>query len=692
MLYWIPYAFVRISVFFIAGIILGIYFPDIFPISYAAAATIFLVAIYFLNFYFNRRKNRTILNPGLIGLSAVLLAGYCNVYLSSDINDRNHIGNITNPVYFYSGVVSRYGQEKEKTWKQVVSVTRVFDGHSWLDVSGDVLIYLPKASFPQGLQYGDQVLIKGSPAMVSPPANPGEFDHKQFLTNKNIYHQHFVRAESLVITGNDPPSRVMQIAIAMRLWADGKLNRHIKGEREQAIASALVLGVSDGLDQELMGAYAATGALHVLSVSGLHVGILYLIIMIVLKPLLKLRKGEWIVAALSLLMLWIYACVTGLSPSVLRAVTMFSFMVVARPLNQRTNIYNVLAASAFLLLLSDPFLLLSVGFQLSFLAVLGIVYVHPLLYNLIEPDNRFVDEIWKITSVSVAAQLATFPLGLLYFHQFPNYFLLSNLYVLPLGFVILAGGLALLALSFIEAAAALLGSLLEFLIRILNYLIFLTESLPHSVIQGVQINTLQCIMLIALITAVILFLQYRRSWMLYTAAASILLFASIAWSHYAEVVTPRVAIYKVPGFTSIDLIESGKAFNYSSQDLPLDKTSFHIAPNRVANYVSEVAEIEKQPFSGHCPFGRIISWKGRTILQITGKPVDVNSEIRFDYIIVSENAIASLGELPASLSADFIIIDTSNTFRVADRLLKSASAGNVAVHSVWHDGAFEKTI
>lgn len=693
MLYWIPYAFVRISVFFIAGIVLGLLYPGVVPIELAAAVLFGSVALYFLFFLFNRSRRRTVINPGFVALTAVLVGGYCNVFVSRDTNSPGHIHHLQSPVSSYTGIVSRYGQEKEKTWKEVLSVTHVFDGVKWHPATGDVLLIIPKDSTFKGVRYGDRLLIKGSPSLVNGPGNPGEFDYRNYLENKNIYHQHFLSGENLIVAGNEAPSKLMAMCISMRLWADATLKKHVTGDHERAIASALILGVTDGLDHELMGAYAATGSLHVLSVSGLHVGILYLIIMILLKPLLKWKNGKWVVAGLSLGILWLYACVTGLSPSVLRAVAMFSFMVVARPLDQRTNIYNVLGASAFLLLLFDPFLLLSVGFQLSFLAVIGIVYLQPLLYNLFEPENRFLDEIWKITTVSVAAQVATFSLGLLYFHQFPNYFLLSNLYVLPLGFVILVGGLALLACSFMAPVAALVGWILEVVIKVMNELIFLTEALPFSVVSGIHITATQCFMLMVLIIGVTLFLQHRRLWMLYSAVFACIIFAAVSWIHYQrEVSPPLLTVYKVPGFSSIDLMEKGNAFHFSIGEIPTQKINFHVEPNRVRHHVRNLSAGERQPFSREFGWGRVVAWHGRTMLQVTAHPgEDIRTPLRFDYIVVSGNALRSLDDLPRNISAGLIIIDSSNSFRNTVNLLRSNTAKR-NVYSVWHQGAFQKTI
>ena len=176
---------------------------------------------------------------------------------------------------------------------------------------------------------------------------------------------------------------------------------------------------------------------------------------------------------------------------------MFSFVALAIPAGRRTNIYNTLAASAFFILWYDPFLIMSVGFQLSYIAVLGIVYMQPALYNLWEPTNRLWDEVWKITCVSIAAQLATLPLGLLYFHQFPNYFLLSNLFVIPGSFVVLILGILILVVNVISPIASFLGMLLEWTIKALNVIVFTIEDFPFSLIENVYITTFQCWVLIS---------------------------------------------------------------------------------------------------------------------------------------------------------------------------------------------------
>jgi competence protein ComEC len=696
MLYWIPVAFVRISVFFVGGILAAHFLPTLLAQNVVALLLTVLFVLYVVTVVFNHKAGRVVVNPGLLGLMAVFFSGYLNLLLRTESNSPAHFSNLPRgeTILCYSGTVVGFRQEKEKNWKHVLELSMARTATGWKPVSGKVLLYLPKKYFDSPLGYGDVLLVKGSPVEVPAPSNPGEFDYKQFLLYRNITHQHFVKGGSLKRMHNDPPSQLLRLCLSSRDWAERTLKKVVAGPREQAIACALVLGITDGLDHELMDAYAATGAMHVLSVSGLHVGILYLILMFFLKPLQKLRHGMWMTAIISLALLWIYAGISGLSPSVLRAVTMFSFLSIAKPLGRRTNIYNIIGASAFLLLLFDPYLIMSVGFQLSYLALIGIVYVQPLVYRMYEAPNRVVTELWKVTSVSIAAQLSTFPLGLFYFHQFPNYFLLSNFYVLPLGFAILTLGIFILMFSLLSFLATLLGVVLTWSIKLLNYLTFLTEGLPCSVIDGVRINLFQCFMIMLIIVMVVVFFERRKIALLYCAVFLTMLCAASHWIDYYRHGQAKVlAVYKLSKISAFDLIESGTAFSFCDSSLLHNPTavSYHVQPNRLIHFAGATREGTKEKFCHNFPGVRVIVWNGIRLMQIHSRKFHLPPIEKVDYLIVSNNSIGKLQGILDHVECSRVIVDSSNSFKFADKLLRDAALNNSTLHSVWHHGAFIKT-
>lgn len=672
MFNWVPYAMVRILLFFGAGILLFIYQPMFFAAQTVAVGTV----LFFLGFLLFRSVKSSVATKVISGgfaLACLFFLGYWTARLETESLDETHLLHSAVVAEYYEAVVLRYPEEKEKSWKTEVMIRRIHDGRQWQVKNGRVLLYLSKEGFAQPFRYGDVLLVRGNPQIVSEPANPYEFDYKRFLSFRKIYHQHFVREQGAKKIGEDPPSRWMAFSLSSRSWADRQLRSVMPGVREGAIASALVLGVTDGLDDELLQAYSATGAMHVLAVSGLHVGIIYWILLLFLKPLQKFKQGAWLIAGISLAALWLYAFVTGLSPSVLRAVTMFSFVAVAKPWKRSGNVYNTMASAAFCLLLYEPYLVMSVGFQLSFIAVLGIIFIHPLIYPWWEPRNRILDEIWKITSVSIAAQLATFALGLLYFYQFPNYFLFSNLLVIPISFVVLVAGLAVLAFSWLQPVMLACAFVLEWSIKLMNASVFLVESLPYSLLENIHISVLQCWMLIVgLVMLILTFNRKRFAFLLGTFICSVV-FTMEEWLFFAQTSElKKWTVYKVAGHSAWEMTQGHVAY-YSIDSAfqgNVDRMRFHIRPNRLHNGVDKMVDIRPygKSFDGYSLF----MVGPRTLLQIHRPNVRLPDHIRVDWLLISNNAITDWSYLIKKVSCREVVLDGSNSRAYVRKALRKA--------------------
>ncbi|MBY0432807.1 MAG: ComEC family competence protein, partial [Cyclobacteriaceae bacterium] len=389
---WGPYAMVRITAVLVAGSLLCIYQPELVIFDVAAGLLLALSLLYFLVYRFVPRRYRVRSTlTGSIGLFAILVAGYVGVLVKTASRDPKHLLHIQTSITAYQVKIISAPEEKENSWKRTGDVLLVRTGNGWQTATGKINLYWPKAEQVTQLRYGDVLLVRGTPQELQPPYNPHEFDFKRYLRFKNIYHQHFIREGNWQLVHASDDKGFLYYSQQARTWSLATLKKFISSPREFAIVSALVLGVTDGIDNDLQNAYSASGAMHVLAVSGLHVSIIYGILLFFFRPFTKTKAGHWWVAVISVILLWAYAFITGLSPSVLRAVTMFSFVAIARPAGFTTNIYNTLAASAFCLLLYDPYLIMSVGFQLSYLAVLGIVYIQRPLYLLWSPRSAFVN-------------------------------------------------------------------------------------------------------------------------------------------------------------------------------------------------------------------------------------------------------------------------------------------------------------
>ena len=398
---WIPYAFVRITFFLIAGILAGLTMPIAVPPVVQSILVVSACCLYAALSIVNRVKRRTVINPGFTGLMAVALIGYTSVSLRTESLHVDHIGHSRDSIHYYQATVVREPEIRSWGSRIVVAVQTIRTSTGWQHASGRVMLRMPGHDSQTGLHYGDIVMVRGQPAPVPGPANPGEFDYRSYLAHHQIVRQQTVSPETLRKVGHAPPSAIINTALHTRRWAEAVIRRHVPRAQEQALTIALVLGVTDGLDPELLQTYAATGTLHVLAVSGLHISILYMIIMIMLRPLRRLPPAysRWVPVVLAVIILWAYACITGLSPSVLRAVIMFTLLEMARLRRQPPNTYNVLAASAFLILIVDPYSLMSVGFQLSYLAVLGIVALHPGISILATPKHWITRKVWEMISM-----------------------------------------------------------------------------------------------------------------------------------------------------------------------------------------------------------------------------------------------------------------------------------------------------
>jgi len=687
MLKWLPYPMIRIAIFFMGGVLLGIYCPTLLSFKLVAALLTFsLIGYFVLKFY--SKENRFPVTLGFLGLSSVFLLGLVRVFLFTDTRDENHISRIKGEIVAYEAIIRSVPEEKAKSWKIEIEVIAVKTDTTLQPALGKLLLYISKENFiPPNLHYGDKILVRGRPQEVKPPANPGEFDFKRFLSFKNISHQQFVQPEDVKFIASAQRKGFIYYSHQARAWSMKKLKEYVHGDDERAIAIALVLGVTDGIDNDLQNAYAASGAMHVLAVSGMHVGIIYAIILFFFKPLNKYRWSKWVVAFTSLILLWTFAFVTGLSPSVLRAVTMFTFIAFARPFGRQTNIYNTLAASIFVLLIINPYLIMSVGFQLSYLAVLGIVYLQRPIYNLWEIENSFGDWVWKITCVSIAAQAATFALALLYFHQFPTYFLISNLFVIPLSTLVLVLGIFLLLVSFLSPVASLTAIILEWLIKALNWIVFKTEAIPFSLINNIHITTLQCWLLGGVLMTLVFLFEFKSAKWLYVSFALVVVFTFVQWSHFFESVNQKLMIvYSIKNHRAIEFIDRGRSYFVSDSSLLSDpeRIRFHIEPSRLIHGVSSTES--KISFGTRINGVNYYQWNNRTIAWMVDKDCKLPTHASINFLIVSKNSLRK--KLYEKINMNCIILDGSNSKRFVTYLAEQMESRRTPIHSVLQEGAY----
>lgn len=682
---WIPYVMVRVTAFLIVGVLTGIYFPAVLSFEVATVFLVILCTVYLIGFVALKGSRAIRMFSGIVGLGAIFLSGYLVVFVRTESEQPHAVSQIGDTVQAYQVRILTPAERKAKSWRRTGEVERVLTRKGWRTCTGKLLLYWPLSERADTLHYGDRVLVRGTPVRIQGPFNPGEFDYRAYLAQRNIFHQHRVQPGNWVFMKGAANRGPMYYAHEARRWTLAVIEATIRGERAQAIMGAFVIGVTDGIDDDLKQAYASGGAMHALAVSGMHVSILYGVLLFLLKPLEARKGGLWAIAIISLVVLWMYGFVTGLSASVLRAVAMFSFLALAKPLGKTTSILNTLAASAFFLLLFDPWLICAAGFQLSYLAVLGIVLLYRPVYNLLEMPWAWADWIWQITCVSIAAQIATLPVTLYYFHQFPLYFLLANLFVIPASTLILLGGILLLAVNWIPVVSDGLSRLLELLIWLLNEGLFIVGQLPSSVIAPIPFSLLQSFCLGAMVISVYrLFRSLQFRWVMVLAFFAVG-FAAEDWRHHAATEC-RFLVHRIMRHASLEWHAGSSGFSAQDSLLMMDprKLNFHVSPDRLAERIDRIETKQVEPTKGV----QYYTFQGKSFLRISLSRVSFSSLAKVDYLIIGNNAVMSLETLRRSLTFGYVILDSSNSPAYEARLLSEANKLGVPCHPVLKEGAF----
>ncbi len=401
--------------------------------------------------------------------------------------------------------------ERERSLRLLIKPLGVISGDSIMKTTGRAIAWIEKDSLSAILAPGDWIIIRGQFREIRNAGNPYEFDYVSYMKTQRVYGEAYIPAGSWFRYDGGARNRGFWLApLRLRNHLLKILKSNGIGGRQYSVASALILGYRSGLDNETRQIYAGSGAMHILAVSGLHVGILYMLIAWMLGLLKNIKYYSALRPVIIILIIWFYALLTGLSPSVTRSATMFSFIAVARSLGKPTSIFNTLASAALVQLFFDPFSLFMVGFQLSYLAVAGIAAFQPAIYSLLRSFNPVTDRVWALISLSFSAQVLIFPLIMYYFNHFPSYFLLTNIFAVPLAMIILYSGLSLFAVSFVPVLAAIISFVLNIALLLLNYITALINLFPHAQISDITLSIPLVLILYSIILSTSLFLICKK--------------------------------------------------------------------------------------------------------------------------------------------------------------------------------------
>lgn len=578
--------------------------------------------------------------------------------------------------------------EKEKSYKITVSINRVLSGSATWKKKQRIVIYMEKDSLARSLSHGDIILFPGSAQPIVNSGNPGEFDYAMYCARQGIQYQAFLNKSNWVLVKKSSAFSLSGILITTRNTIVRLIDQHMKGTRESGLAKALLIGYKQDLDKELEQSYADTGVVHVIAISGLHLGLIYTLLKTLLNTLSFLRKRKWLMAAAVIMALWTFSLLSGASASVMRSAVMFTCIIAGESLQKRISLFNSLAASAFLLLVYNPFWLWDIGFQLSYTAIISIAVFTKPLYDLVFVENKLADLLWKLVSATVAAQILTTPLSIYHFHQFPFYFVFANLVAIPLSSIILLGELALCLLAFIPGIADSLGAILTYLIRFLNYYVEAIDRLPFSVWSNLQIDIPQTILVYLAILFLTKWIFYKNKNALIAALSMVLCFGTLRfWSFYKASSQQRIIVYNIPKHSSVDLINGRTCFYIGDRIVANEKRlqHFFLAPARRLYRVQEVRARYYRKNSIE-----LVYWKGIHILLINNSNQfpQPASRLKADLVLVSNNPDITIKEITSIADCKKIVFDASNRTSNIKKWEKECGLLRLDHHAVSTKGAF----
>lgn len=672
---WNKYPFIR----FLLALALGIIAHEVFKPAAMGLTWLYLVLALGIGMLFLLfRTLKTYRVQWIFGVATIVVFAYLGYFVAC-MHERVGEASLMARVY-------ELPSEKENTVKVL------------LDMRGfKVLAYFEKSEEALQLAYGDLLALKVPMEEIPPPLNPEEFDYWQYLKRQGVTGWVYLKADDWLNTGVTQGNPVYGFAYRFRDKLLQALRRCGVTDDEFGVGAAILLGYDESLPAQVRQNYVAAGSMHILCVSGMHVGIIYLLASFILGLFGKGKTIAMIRKVILLALIWFYALLTGLSPSIMRASLMITFVLFGELIHRKGFALNSIAASAFMLLLMDPNHLFAIGFQLSYVAVVGIVLLQKPIYNRFYIKNKLLDKLWEITSVSLSAQIATMPFAIYYFNQFTSYFWLSNLLMTPLSFVVIMSGMLLLMLSWVPWLNMALGKVVWMSIRMMNGAVSWIEALPFSLVKGLYMNDFQFALSLMLLLLLLLFVNLRKKRMMMELLVVSAVFAfSMAWrsqrlsqqsQFLVYAVRNHTAINVVDGFDNVLLCDEGLLAETSSIDYSLRGhwASHLLSINPVCYTLGETINNElvikqKHLISAH---GVLLAlWDPEMALK------EGHRRIAVDYLMVREKQRPDLQQIAKNYQVGTLLVDGSVPVYLSKEWARQAETMGIPCHEL-RNGSFD---
>jgi competence protein ComEC len=657
---------------FLVFLILGIgiqFYTQIWTFGFTKLGLLILFLIISL-MLLKRNKEVT-----FVALILFFFIGISAVHIQDTRNYKNHY---TNFLKQEAKVVLRISKVLKSSFyhdKYVAEVLQINKNKT----SGKVLLNIEKDSLQNRLKIDAKIFVKPTFKSILPPLNPKQFDYKFFLAKQGIHQQLFIETAQFLQLSNVAVSFVGLSEKFRDKIQQSLLKLNFKKD-ELTVINALLLGQRQDISKELLKEYAGAGAIHILAVSGLHVGIILLILSFLFKPLERIKNGSYLKAFCIVLLLWMFAFIAGLSASVVRAVTMFTFLAVGQSFQRKKVVTFSLISSMLFLLIVKPMFLFDVGFQLSYLAVFGIVWVQPKIVAVYKPKFLLDKKIWQLLSVSIAAQVGILPLSIYYFQQFPGLFVLSNLVIIPFLGAILMGGIVVILMALLAILPPFLATIYGFVISVMNSFVGWVSQQEQFLFKEISISFLMMLCCYCFIFSAIVFLIDKRPKNLICFLISILFVQGFYFLEH-KTASDREAfmVFHKSRFSVIGLREGMKMALQHDLDLPESKEIKAVQAYRVAEYIKHINIVD---------FKNYIHFKEQDILLIDSLGVYQLDQLKHPIVVLQYSPKINVERLIQTLNPSLIIADGSNYKSVVNNWKITCLEKAVPFHYTGNKGAF----
>ena len=577
--------FVRLLIPFLLGLLLAYVLQFDFSFQYLKAIVITcLLAILLLLLIKPNYIHRY--STGVLVYSSFLLLGFIlmsNTLANSKVDDFK-----PKKALFVVKLINK-GDVKPNT---VLYHARILQ-HSQKQLQRQKIVFSIYKSDSTQLAIGDELVVNQYVNEIPPPTNPHQFSYKNYLARKQIFFQTYIAPKHLLAIqlAHQQPNVIQRL----RAFAITYIQNYVK-PNQQAVARALLLGDKSKLDEVTEEQFSRSGTMHILAVSGLHVGMITILLFGLIGSIRKVIPFPKIVELLFIIAgIWLFALITGARPSVLRAAAMFSLLAIGRYQFPYTNSINILAAIALFMLIIKPLYLLDVGFQMSFSAVLGILLVLP-LFQMFKTSSTFANYFIDITLISIVAQLATMPFVLFYFHQFPLLGVFANLIAVPLAFAIVAVGFCSFLFAKIPFVNELLGQILSWLLQLLKFNNQWFSEFTFSVANQLYLPVISAVLLGLSILFLFLYFAYQQKKLLFVTLTTFLAFVtSYSMFSIAKLNQHQIIAYDVNDNIVLDEIVGKRSILHSLTEIDSLTYKYAIQPNHLAKAIKKIEKIELKP-------------------------------------------------------------------------------------------------